>query len=373
MENPINESSHKAYRALKALQSVGGLHGQTIRWFIGLIILLGMLSGLLADTLPMILKWIVYGTSTLFCNIGSFQRPSEDPRLLITTSIIIGLLLFFIIHALRKLAFHHLSELRPTVVITAPSTATSIVMFLSTPNFFVLSKRGLDLTEDSFPIYLKSLRQRLRLISYERSKKTLLENDREDTDEGSVRREAFIIHDPENEDEPSSEDLRQFFKHVNWRMNIEALRPHIQDGSPLKQIVIIPSSGSKGSIAYLNDFKSLIQSLLHFQGLENVSIEGCGDIAISSTNNLRLPDSVPYEDVKGVVDILYEVTLFARRKFQCSERDVLVDITSGKALNSAAGLAFAALVEGRKVQYVDTETLKVSCFDVTHEVDLKTE
>jgi hypothetical protein len=171
------------------------------------------------------------------------------------------------------------------------------------------------------------------------------------------------------------ERLEKFFtcRQFNWRMNIEALGPHMAKTSPLQHVVIVPSSDAstegkiqKGSIEWLASAQRMIKQVLANNGMGSVTVSGLGEL--KSTTG-RLPTSIFYYDLEAVVDALYEATSTLKRLHHCRERDILVDITSGTGLCNAAGLAFATLVEDRRVQYVDTQTYRVRTFDVTHDLE----
>jgi hypothetical protein len=350
-------SSRRAYRALKALQSVGGLYWLTILWFVLLATLVAMIATEIHDLVRAAFQWAT-------ARLGLASMALTAIRLAVIALVFMGVVGLLVWQARKRLA-----EARPKVLVGEPAGAVGIIMFLSTPNLFNLKDCWKDAggqgisDEDMFRKFVAAAAKHVRLVPYANHPGTAV------TPAGL--KQAFAIDGPISDPSVTEPGLRMFFEKFNWRMNVEALRHHAGADRPLREVILIPSSGAGGSVKWLAEAKNLLSSMLDRSGAGNVAVRNCDEVNLAE--NRRLPQAISYEDVEGLVDALYDLTLAVKRRHHCGERDVLVDITSGKGLNSAAGLAFAALVEDRRVQYVDTESLKVMTFDVTHEVDLKDE
>lgn len=154
-----------------------------------------------------------------------------------------------------------------------------------------------------------------------------------------------------------------------WRMPLEALAGHTFDGgSHLKEVVIVDSSGEKGSHAQLDGFRALLDHL--WPGREGDRYPGLGGpvrVRVLSTILDDRPEGVDVFDVESLVRDLDR--LFHRLVEEGLHRNkVVFDITSGSKLASVAG-ASVALATGRRFQYVDTHDYRVHLYDPAYDLE----
>lgn len=342
-------------RFVAALLSIGGLNPTTIIAVTGLVVVVNIFSGELEDVLHFLvdtaLRCLLRGWSSAVVS-GPFTSAIVFLSLLAAFS---GTVL-----ALLRLSKKHWGEERPRVFQESPRPVVAIVLFLSLPNKEALAKLGVV----DFGAFTKEIGHRLRL--------TGLHVERSGSEARSLTPNWGVVgHGAFTKDE-----LNELYhsRSFNWRMNIEAIAPHIGHASPLRHVVIVPSSQSTiggkhtaGSDVLLQEALVMLKELLVQHGMEDVAVTGCGEL---KGTGKPLPESVAYENLKDIVYILYDITKALKDKYRCGERDILVDITSGKGLTNAAAMAFATLVEERRVQYVDTESYCVRTFDVTHDIEI---
>ncbi|RMD68610.1 MAG: hypothetical protein D6819_08980 [Gammaproteobacteria bacterium] len=129
----------------------------------------------------------------------------------------------------------------------------------------------------------------------------------------------------------SSPDLQK----LPWRMNIEAIAYHLPR---LKAYVVVPSHESAGLLALFDRLIRAIFPQARFRRLDLPPPWEGGVPYLGNTPRLA-------EAVEAAYGLLQESA-------QLPPTDILLDITSGTALATAAGIA-VTLAEGRRIQYVD--------------------
>ena len=144
-----------------------------------------------------------------------------------------------------------------------------------------------------------------------------------------------------------------------WRMPAEAVAFHaFAPDSVLRDLIIVGSSGVKGSQPRAADFR---------RWLERLWPAGGRDVRLRLLEEL-LPEDVPagvdVDDLESLVQVFDEI--YRRLEHEgVSRHRVVIDITSGTKLVTAAGVA-VALAEGRRFQYVD-RGYAVTLFDPTYQ------
>ncbi|WP_377295395.1 hypothetical protein [Rhizobium sp. SG2393] len=397
-ENPNRE----AHLALKALQSVGGLNWKTICWFVGLVVIVNLISTMIEPLILPILDGLWTLASSLARSLGlwavesypgagaisaSPAAPVADPAVDSPFGLLVlrfGLLLFVflaIVWKLRRLAARDLSEMRPVVHFGPPNNARVVTMFLSVPGHMQTAEQaqaGMDAYKDE----VMAMARHVRLLTDADSSRRIVQQrsalageNVPPPDRDTVRKAAYAVTGLDNDaGRRDAISARFSARNFNWRMNIEALRPHILGNSRLRRIIVIPSlpvgAASIGSIDVMPVFRDFLGEFLKHHDMGDVRVMTPDELEIPGyRTGMRLPQAVQYESMPDLVEILYRVNTHFLTVHGYRDEDILVDITSGKALCSAAGMAFATLVDRRHVQYVDTNTFAVRSYDVTHDVD----
>lgn len=134
-----------------------------------------------------------------------------------------------------------------------------------------------------------------------------------------------------------------------WRMNMEALAHHQKS---LREVVVIESSGDGGSRAARAKFSALLTRLWPDM---SARCRTQGDF------NLKLDDGVDIFDLEQLVRIVDDIVrdLMAEG---IADHELIIDITSGPKIPTAAGSA-VAMADRRRFQYVDTHTYEVMAFE----------
>ena len=139
-----------------------------------------------------------------------------------------------------------------------------------------------------------------------------------------------------------------------WRMPLEALAYHRRQ---LREVVIVFSNGKNDA---KNQFLELLRGLWpDCRARLRTHSEILGD----------LQDGVDFFDLEAMVEVTEELFHRLQRERHLKASEILIDITGGPKVASAAG-AVVALVEWRRFQYVQQTpdgTFSVTTFDPTYE------
>jgi hypothetical protein len=147
--------------------------------------------------------------------------------------------------------------------------------------------------------------------------------------------------------------FRALPERLNWRMPLEAIDYHL---SRLTDVILICSAGDGGSARQAALFKELVARLFP---QATVRLAELGELEPNYLNGIS------FDDVDRVADATDDAYAYLTDK-GLSDGEILIDITGGLKTNVIAGTA-VALAEGRRVQYVRTETYQVCVYDVTYE------
>ncbi|OOC10830.1 MULTISPECIES: hypothetical protein [Thioalkalivibrio] len=144
---------------------------------------------------------------------------------------------------------------------------------------------------------------------------------------------------------------------ANWRMPLEAIKPHLSaepEKTRLKEIVVIPSGGDDGSVRDLDLFRQILTRLL---APHNIRILSLDDFKHSAPGtNVFDPQGCDFNEVESVWNHLQVIWETYRQQEEgwvrrLKERQILVDITAGTKLASVAGALFTR-EQDRRCQYV---------------------
>ena len=400
-----HETNIGAFKALKALQSVGGLNWGTILLTLPLIMLVGLTTNAF--------QWLLERASELLVlyfypiapknTLTLAERNDLHGQFTIYVSLFLLLALVFVLVIVAK---RILGEKQPRVHVSTGFPAKVLMQFMSCRRVSAFSKFMMKETKkttksplgqkkivaENYHVeeLLKLVSKHVRLLPYNangfrmvstKSKKSMPPYPEDERKNVAPRKLAYEIIDFPKQGYCSFPDknsgniivridqLAGFFDAMPWRMNVEGLRPHIFPGGPIKALILIPSSSTAenpGSVEWLEPVKQMLYEILKQHGHTKTKIYTPDkfDKSISKTN------AIDYYQLPKLVDLLYKITRHAKKTITKSEDKIVVDITSGNVLCSAAGLSFATLVDRRKVQYVSTETYTIQNYDVTHDVDL---
>jgi hypothetical protein len=142
---------------------------------------------------------------------------------------------------------------------------------------------------------------------------------------------------------------------LNWRMPLEAIDYHLPR---LSDVILICSAGDGGSARQATLFKELVARLFP---QATVRLAELGELEPKYLNGIS------FDDVDRVADATDDAYAYLTDK-GLTDGEILIDITGGYKTNAIAGMA-VALAEGRRIQYVSTETYGVCVYDVTYEND----
>jgi hypothetical protein len=134
-----------------------------------------------------------------------------------------------------------------------------------------------------------------------------------------------------------------------WRMNMEALAHHQKY---LREVVLIESSGDGGSRAARAKFNALLVRLWP-DAKARVRTQGDFDP--------ELDNGADYFDLEKMVRVVDDIVRTLLEE-GIADHELIVDITSGPKIVTAAGSA-VAIADRRRFQYVDTHTYEVVAFE----------
>lgn len=147
--------------------------------------------------------------------------------------------------------------------------------------------------------------------------------------------------------------VRALPERINWRMPLEAIDYHLPR---LTDVILICSAGDGGSARQATLFKELVARLFP---QATVRLAELGELEPKYLNGIS------FDDVDRVADATDNAYGYLTDK-GLTDGEILIDITGGYKTNAIAGMA-VALAEGRRIQYVSTETYGVCVYDVTYE------
>lgn len=390
-----------AFSALKALQSVGGLRADTIILTLFLVVLVGLFT----DSSVWLLTTIGQAAAVRLNPDPLSPTVLADATKWYSLYIISALLVFyicFLVWSARK----RLGEIQPRVHVTTGYPAHVLTMFVSNGNLGlvkdflekedvgILNDRSLSGGIKNLAIakqnhligeMLKLVTTHVRLLDYDENGKRCISKGNQNWSPPDLnsRKSAYeLINIKKNNATSltikdiqgtnvsvSPEQLSTFFNAMPWRMNVEGLRAHIFPRWNLHTVVLVPSPQSK---IWLDPVSTMLRGFLtQSKHSKTKVVSPCCFGRDICDANLGMKEAYDYFDLSSLVDLLYKITRYAKITYGFSEDKIIVDITSGSVICSAAGLSFATLVDRRKVQYVNTGTYKIENYDVTHDVDLK--
>src|ERR1039457_3997586 len=156
------------------------------------------------------------------------------------------------------------------------------------------------------------------------------------------------MEDPRFRGGIQSREVLDAMDRESWRMPVEAISYHF--GVAL-QVVVIPSSGDRGTIHLYADFAALLDRLFEgkleppkYCGLQQLTQRWDG-----ASGNWK--DGIDFEDARELVAALFEVFRFLMHKCEISRRDVIIDVTGGTKVVTVAGAA-VSLGKGQTFQYI---------------------
>lgn len=149
-----------------------------------------------------------------------------------------------------------------------------------------------------------------------------------------------------------------------WRMPIEAIAWHLQQGT-LERVIVAPSATVKtvtetrqGTFSEFQTFKKLIEKIT---GTGTVSVHHAGEAQPD-----KWMEGVDYESARDLRDCLKDIFDFLLELEQYAEEDILIDITAGQKLGSSIG-TLLSLQAGRQIQYVSTNDYSVKSYNINYE------
>ena len=147
-----------------------------------------------------------------------------------------------------------------------------------------------------------------------------------------------------------------------WRMPIEAIAWHLQQGT-LERVIVAPSATVKtvtetrqGTFSEFQTFKKLIEKITG-----TVSVHHAGEAQPD-----KWMEGVDYESARALRNCLKDIFDFLLEIEQYSEEDILIDITAGQKLGSSIG-TLLSLQAGRQIQYVSTNDYSVKSYNISYE------
>ncbi|WP_439598196.1 hypothetical protein [Falsiroseomonas sp.] len=175
--------------------------------------------------------------------------------------------------------------------------------------------------------------------------------------------------------DPKLLDNETIDRHV-WAMAIAAMRPHL---ARLRRVVVVCSADAEGQRGTIHDYERFQAMLAR---IWPAAQQQGAVVAAHRVPGLRLPATLPgpdgqprgfdprggvdAEDMHELVALLHALLERLRDEFGGDE-EVLVDVTGQRKVATAAAVALAVLVPGRRFQYVN-ERKHAFVYDVT--VDL---
>ncbi|WP_019627866.1 hypothetical protein [Thioalkalivibrio sp. AKL10] len=151
----------------------------------------------------------------------------------------------------------------------------------------------------------------------------------------------------------------------NWRMPLEAIKPHLgpsPEQNRLEDIVVITSGGKKGSASQFQHFRQLLSRMLTPR---EVRILGLHDFSPGATDDAFDPTGCDFDNVEAVwkhLSVIWEsYRQESRRGRRLTEKQILIDITGGTKLTSIAGALFTRELD-RRCQYVQVVGDRTSVF-----------
>lgn len=427
-ERSTSPEQRGAFQAIKALQSVGGLQWTVIGWVLALIILINLISGWLQGIID---DWVGQGFSAFwdYCK----EKPENFTSILLLV-VVVTLFIAAVERlrrraekgiAERRPRVDDKAPAAPIAIIMFLSTPSLRAEFEVTENLLISPPRtesdpaketqgNMDENNKNITEYQKIQRFTAFISTYIKFKpgkehkkivfpdSVFAKNATNTSQVGPQNETIPIEEDSKNNTSSLSDQVNVAYAKFNWRMNIESLKHYARDGGNLRDIIIIPSTDAQksdgfdtdgnvkyktfpGSCHWLAEAKHFIRLVLQNNGIAisdghgpGIRLRGCGEIDLPAAAGSppgsqmirRLPEAIDYTNMEQLVDALYELNAAMRAEHRCAEQDILVDITSGTVMTSAAGMAFATLVKNRRVQYVNTNSHEVRTYDVTHEFDL---
>lgn len=134
---------------------------------------------------------------------------------------------------------------------------------------------------------------------------------------------------------------------IAWEMQIRII-DKFKDS--LKYVYIIPSKESYEQIEYFKTlFRKIKEFSLYGEKIEIISFE----------------EGIDFEDLRKNIEVIEEIyeKLILDKKIE--PNDILIDITGGQKIQSAAG-SFSSLAYDRYFCYISTNTKEIKVFDVTN-------
>lgn len=211
-------------------------------------------------------------------------------------------------------------------------------------------------------------------------------SDRNQTDEDVLKSTRHLLYEQVGIGSIEDGAWRKRFERMPWRIPCEAIAHQLAFARPsLERVVLVPSARTRAFEPLLRGF--LFDALQRSVDDRNersdaahavqpvvvadlaITLGGVGDLHPNTQR--ALADGLDYEDIQQVFDVLYDLY----RKLSLSgysDRDVLIDVTSGRATNSVAGAIFGVLTQKRRFAYVSDEReggYTVRSYDVTYAVD----
>jgi hypothetical protein len=120
----------------------------------------------------------------------------------------------------------------------------------------------------------------------------------------------------------------------NWQMPLCAIDPH---KNTLNEIIVLTSSGEKGSANQIDSFKSIVEKVFGATLANKLTFKACDFNDFDEIYTMTIQE---FKNCKGLAN-----------------SEVLIDITGGNKIVSLA-LSSAALSKGRLIQYVEYQSDK---------------
>jgi len=174
-----------------------------------------------------------------------------------------------------------------------------------------------------------------------------------------------------------------------WRMPLTALHHLLsQPGGDLQQIILVPSADtastgdpSPGTHQVVEKLRSLILETCHRHEQPNVKCHLLGEVlgensilapnASSQGLEIDLRQGLPFASFETTLHMLkqlYASLTMGSRSGMVLDAEIVLDITSGMATNSAAAAIFAMQKKERKTFYIDTNTYDVKLYDTLEDI-----
>jgi len=204
------------------------------------------------------------------------------------------------------------------------------------------------------------------IVTHVRLERATDDGDR--THGASISKQTFLFV-PTDHDIPDKfrDEITEYYEKFSWRMNIEALNLldlKANSGS-LKHVVIIPSIPDKNRLWEADLAFKFLSKFASQYSETAISFLFPDELGETKSGN-SLPRYIDYNNLEEITKRLYSINKILKCKYNYKEEDIIVDITSGTAFCSAAGMAYASLLKGRRIQYVDTNDHFIQRCDTTH-------